>query len=235
MSHLVAQAIFATFRSTGQWAAAAVVGLCFHCVCRPDEVMSARWRHIRRTAMATSADYPQLVGVLAIERPKMRRAPHSRHQFASIECEALMDFLCWLKSGLSPAEGAERLWPGSAADFSRRFAAALQLRELAHIGFTPAGLRAGGATHHFLTFQDVPRIRRRGRWLQERTLEHYLQEGVYALQLEDFQPQVHQRLVALARLAGQFARSEASPARTAHAPPLGRGGVFLPRVRPPGV
>ena len=46
---------------------------------------------------------------------------------------------------------------------------------------TLGGLRAGGATDHFLQHQDIPRLRRRARWTGERTLERYVQEGAYFL------------------------------------------------------
>ena len=46
---------------------------------------------------------------------------------------------------------------------------------------TPAGLRGGGATDFWLRTRDVPALRRRGRWSNEKTLECYIQEGAYFL------------------------------------------------------
>ncbi len=43
-------------------------------------------------------------------------------------------------------------------------------------GLTPDGLRAGGTTHLFLSTQDIALVKWRGRWVSDRTLEHYLQE-----------------------------------------------------------
>ena len=48
-------------------------------------------------------------------------------------------------------------------------------------GFTPAGLRGGGASEHYLVHRDVQGLRRRGRWTQVTTLDRYLQEGVLLL------------------------------------------------------
>eukprot|EP00971_Amphidinium_carterae_P233730 4638304-Amphidinium_carterae.1 len=68
--------------------------------------------------------------------------------------------------------------------------------------FTPAGMRAGGATHHFLVHQDIPRLRRRGRWQQEKTLEHYLHEVIYAMEMAKLSPRQLSKVQHLARLAG---------------------------------
>ena len=43
-------------------------------------------------------------------------------------------------------------------------------------GLTPAGLRAGCATHLFICTQDIALVKWRGRWQSDKTLEHYLQE-----------------------------------------------------------
>ena len=51
-----------------------------------------------------------------------------------------------------------------------------------------SGLRAGGATEFWLRRENLPALRRRGRWSNERTLERYVQEGVvaqFALQVPD--------------------------------------------------
>ena len=42
-----------------------------------------------------------------------------------------------------------------------------------------ARLRGGGACDHYLRLGNVSLLRRRGRWTSDRTLERYLQEGLY--------------------------------------------------------
>ena len=43
-------------------------------------------------------------------------------------------------------------------------------------GATPAVLRGSGATHLYLTSEDLAKVQWRGRWSQIRTVEHYVQE-----------------------------------------------------------
>ena len=83
-----------------------------------------------------------------------------------------MWFLSLFLGLLSPLE---KIWPFSQATFSKRLEKVLAF--LKCVGaFPAAGLRAGGATHHFLTFKDVQLLRLRGRWVVLKSLEHYVQE-----------------------------------------------------------
>ena len=69
--------------------------------------------------------------------------------------------------------------------------------------FTVGGLRGGGATEHFLKHQNVPLLRRRGRWTQLNTLDRYLQEGVAALFTDD-DSLGREQIRLLALLASRF-------------------------------
>ena len=80
---------------------------------------------------------------------------------------------------LSPED---RLFPLSEATFSKRFDQILTALGIPG-AFTPAGLRAGGATEEWLRFRDFSTLRLRGRWMIARTLEHYVQEAVAALNM----------------------------------------------------
>ena len=75
-----------------------------------------------------------------------------------------------------------KLWPSSPSTLRNRYAAlvkALGMRQLD----MPSGkqldlgsLRAGGATWLLQTSEDSELVRRRGRWLNSRTMEIYIQE-----------------------------------------------------------
>jgi len=69
------------------------------------------------------------------------------------------------------------------------------------LGLTPASLRAGGATHLFRVTQDITAVRWRGRWTNERSLEHYLQEMAAAEVMSELAPAVRSRVLQLARAA----------------------------------
>ena len=67
--------------------------------------------------------------------------------------------------------------PGDPAALQRLWSAVL-----ARLGLDPklsfSTLRPGGATFDYMLHQNVGRLRWRGLWKQERTLEHYLHEGM---------------------------------------------------------
>ena len=76
----------------------------------------------------------------------------------------------------------DHLFPLSEATFGKRFDQILTALGIQG-AFTPAGLRAGGATEEWLRFRDFSTLRLRGRWMVPRTLEHYVQEAVAALNM----------------------------------------------------
>ena len=55
---------------------------------------------------------------------------------------------------------------------------------------TLGGLRAGGATYHWLQFENSGALQRRGRWGSIKALDHYVQEATVALCLADVAPAV---------------------------------------------
>lgn len=98
------------------------------------------------------------------------------HQHARVEDAIFVPFIERLVEQLGPEE---KLWPTGAYDFRLRWDALLT--ELGvpvgqRDGLTPASLRSGGATRMFAMSQDVQLVRWRGRWQDNNTLEHYLQE-----------------------------------------------------------
>jgi hypothetical protein len=95
---------------------------------------------------------------------------------------------------------SERLWPGTAHTFRRRWnevLSALKLPCAGSRGLTPGGLRAGGSTAFFEATEDLERLRRRGRWLRATTVEIYVQEVAPSEFLMNLQPETKARLVSL--------------------------------------
>ena len=141
----------------------------------------------------------------------------------------LADLLQWLSVNLSETERQQRIFPGGAAEFLKYWKAALIACSCTARALIPAGLRAGGATHHYLLHLDVPRLRRRGRWASEKTLEHYLHEVIHAMchaELSTQSPQIE----FLASHAASFMHPPTTPA-----PPCSQRIIPLchGRLRPP--
>ena len=77
---------------------------------------------------------------------------------------------------------------------------------------TLGGCRGGGATDFFLQTQDLEKLRRLGRWANDKTLERYLQEGTYMLSTQRLEPEVASTLSSLAALSsGVFEQRIQSP------------------------
>jgi hypothetical protein len=60
--------------------------------------------------------------------------------------------------------------------------------------WTPAGLRSGGATYHYITYQSLDKLMWKGRWAQMSTLHHYIQLGVYHYTVQKLPVQAEARL-----------------------------------------
>ena len=126
--------------------------------------MQVFWGDVGAAAAAVSAQYPVVRGLVAIRRPKVRTGVRQNNvQFATVECPLLAALLLWLSAGLSDSERQQRIFPAGSAEFLKYWKAALAACNCTARAVIPAGLRAGGATHHYLLHLDVPRLRRRGR------------------------------------------------------------------------
>eukprot|EP00971_Amphidinium_carterae_P238875 4741899-Amphidinium_carterae.1 len=199
----VALALMSAFLSVGHHSAAVVIGLCFHCLLRVEEVMSVTWSDLQLSAASVIQRYPQVCALVGIRKPKLRTGVgRNNRQFVTVEDSAFAGLLGWLTSTLGATEMQQLVWPVNGAigflKVWRRMLATLGLPAQ----FTPAGLRSGGATHHFLVHQDIPRLRRRGRWQQDKTLEHYLHEVIYAMEMAKLTSRQVSKVQHLARLTG---------------------------------
>ncbi len=161
------------------------VGLrvCFDALLRPGE-----WAQLVASKVAVPSDRLHgLVrcGLCTVLNGKNRRV-FGRIQVAIVDDQVALSWLSWLVKGM---RGDSRLFHGGPGKFRSLFRKVVVALGLESPKITPAGLRAGGATHKFVTNAlDIGRLKYRGRWASLNTLEHYLQEAsaqLAMLQLED--------------------------------------------------
>ena len=121
--------------------------------------------------------------MLSVDEPKTRFKA-ARHQAAKIDQPDLLRVISLAFGSLSHSQ---KLWPQSSSTFRSRFDQLMQRLDTAVLPFDRkrkldlGSLRAGGATWLLSVSEDAELVRRRGRWLNHRTMEIYIQE-VSALQ-----------------------------------------------------
>lgn len=109
---------------------------------------------------------------IRIKKPKnFRQLGHS--QFVVISQPDVCNWMTWVRWGLK--DPGDRLWDSSPTEFRRMFKTCIEKLLKTKSNFSPASLRAGGATFHFDNCQDVGRLRLSGRWSNPQSLEHYIQ------------------------------------------------------------
>ena len=114
--------------------------------------------------------------------------------------------------------GGVSLCSGSGAQHDADFQAVPRRLGLINSPFTLAGFRGGGATDYFLRCRYAPALRRRGRWSSEKTVERYVQEGVYFLESLSFPTRAANLMAELSDLAPQVFH-ETATALFARLPP----------------
>jgi len=144
-------------------------------------------------------------------------------QHVLIEDENLALWLGWLLLGIPAYARSWVIWRGDATEFRSRWNTLLRDVHCGDALWTPAGLRGGGATDHFLTHRDLAALRRRGRWQQQLTLDRYVQEGVLLLS----QHALPKQLRLLAELGAAFLRPSAAPPPPSTTPLTGKGSLRL--------
>jgi hypothetical protein len=125
--------------------------------------------------------------------------PKTRWKFAVTQIAKTEEWwvIKLLESIYSQAAPLSKLWPMSPSSFRGRWNKAMSALGVPFDeinGVTPGGLRGGGATALWEMTEDVPRVRRRGRWLRDITVEIYVQEVAHADLLMSLPRQVRARL-----------------------------------------
>jgi hypothetical protein len=189
------------------WLSAAMLArLMWHCMLRPGEAYRLT---VSDLLFSTSPDGVDVL-VVAIKDAK-NRAQLGAGQFAVCRDQATVAYLQWYIADLPPWSP---LWPMHAASFIKFFKSMLSHLKLAHLGFSPAGLRAGAATARHLEGQPVDVLRFAGRWLSDRSLQCYIQEAVSALVWAQIPRELRATLLATVSLYSEIlARPPTQPWR----------------------
>ena len=164
-------AVVATAISWSWFGFAACLLLAYHCLLRPGEACMLTWGSL---LIDEAGDAFYGFGIVAIEQPKTRYSA-GRIQHVLITCAWTSFYLKSLINLLQP-NLENHIFPSGYGTFLRRwkdFFAAMQLPAL----WSPAGLRAGGATFAYRCGMTIDQLRIRGRWASVAALEHYIQEA----------------------------------------------------------
>jgi len=157
-----------------QWQALAVLlRVGFGALLRPGEIFRLRSGDIQ---MITPPGRT-LLAVIALAGPKTAWVKGAgRSQFATLRDP---ESAAWLQQWLSAMEKkrANRVWPTSRSAFNKFFKECVRVAGFGKLGFTPASLRAGGATNELLEGESMEAISFHGRWVSMASLRSYLQEG----------------------------------------------------------
>jgi hypothetical protein len=163
----------------------------FFALLRPVEIAQ-----LSRESLALPADavlgFGQRV-VCTICDPK-NRATAGRLQFSIASDPCCIAWVSWLCVRLPKTW---RVYTGTQLQFANMFRELVGILGLQGCGFTPACLRAGGATYLFMQGTPIDRIKFLGRWKALHSLEHYIQEAMSCLVLCRLEPYEAQRITAL--------------------------------------
>lgn len=170
-SSMLVRAVMRTALSWDWPAFAICVWLGFSCLRRPGELCEMVKEDIRLQAHGSSSWTFRDVAVVIVKKPKARKVA-ARRQHVLLEERGLLRVLVVFLASLS---AGEKLWPFTQATFANRLRVILEFLGCPDL-FPPSGLRAGGATHHWLAFRNFGLLRLKGRWLSGRSLEHYVEE-----------------------------------------------------------
>ena len=162
---------------------------------RPGELMKLTAADVR----LPQSEWEPGVVILRLMEPK-NKSCLGRYQFTSIHDESLVRWLRWLTAGMEPSA---KLWPGSQALFTKFWKRCVHLLNYTALGITPASLRPGGATYHFMQHQSIAALRIAGRWRAESSLEHYIQLVMSHLCLTQLGDEAHSFASSLAHASEQ--------------------------------
>ena len=194
----VCLAMLATCLLWGWTRTAGAIAFCFGGLLRPGEMISAVRRQLLLPSdVAHSTSY----ALLSILEPKTRfRA--ARHQYAKVD---IPDLLRVLEVAFSKVSSSGKLWPFSGQTLRTRFQTILKAVGLPvsnYNGMKPldlGSLRAGGATWLMQTTESSDFVQRRGRWINGRVMNIYLQETTALQYLKGLPAASIDRVMSLAQ------------------------------------
>ena len=147
-----------------------LVSLGFFGLLRPVEMFQLLRKHVD---LPNSLTFALPAATLTIERPKNHRQL-GRSQFVTIHQPDVCNWLTWQCLGL---QAEMPLWEYSPSEFRRMFKQVTVSLSIAECKYSPASLRAGGATYLYDEYNDIGKLRLAGRWANTQSLEHYVQLG----------------------------------------------------------
>ena len=171
---------------------AALSMLAWTCLLRPIEFLSASRRHLVLPSDLLRSLPPYF---LQIPNPKTRNTS-AKQQSARGDDHDTWRLLCAVFGNHRPED---KLWPATPAKFRKLFD--FIMGELGLADLTPASFRGGGATALLEETENPPLVQRRGRWLNARTMDIYLQELQAALVLPSLSPEARYKIQMLALAA----------------------------------
>ena len=155
----------------------ALLWLAFHGLLRPGEAFSIQRFHLVFVRDLDLQHGSPDTAVVCIANPKTRNRG-ARRQHVLLGDSGLVRLLRHTFGGLRPHE---KLWPYSDAVARARFNVIGDRLGLPRGRYTWASCRSGGASYEYISGASLPALKFRGLWLQERSMEHYIQECLFYL------------------------------------------------------
>lgn len=152
------------------WTFATMLAVGFFGLLRPGELFRIMIADIGLpNSLSLAGDF----AVIRISQAKNARQM-GRQQFATIRNWDTINWLSWIVNCLRNPN--QKLWCSSPQKFKKMFLEVCTRLQIGSYRFSPASLRAGGATWRVdLQGEDIAKLRFDGRWTNLRSLEHYLQ------------------------------------------------------------
>ncbi len=175
----------------------ALVGLGYFGLFRPGELLGLTRKDI---CLPNNINLAMPCITISIHRAKnFRQLGHE--QFTSIQHPPTCEWVAWLCTRLK--DGSSKVWDHTATEFRRCFHDCCIRLHIEKGKYTPASLRAGGATFLFDEMEDTQRLRFLGRWSNIQSLEHYIQSAK-ANQLMQTLPEKSTRSIERLLIKGGF-------------------------------
>ena len=181
----------------------ALLGLLqFHCFLRPAKARTCRWCDLVAFSPAECERYPNSFGILGIGQAKTRRlVVHAPLPARSTRVRRDANFIRRVQATVLTSARSQPIWTLPPERHLPLFKQVLRRLGIQSLGLAPASLRGGGATDFWLRTRDIPALRRRVRWSNERAIEGNFQEGAYFLCTTSVPADADARLDSLVELA----------------------------------
>ena len=172
-----------------------MLALCWGSLLRVGEFLAAT-----RADLLLPADtqYTNNFALLSLKEPKTRFTA-ARHQCAKLD---IPDLLLVVHIAFSRLQPTQKLWPRTGQTLRQRFKQILMALNLDSVRLNGktldlGSLRPGGATWIIQQTEDGELCRRRGRWINQRVMEIYIQEVSSFQYLSKIPLNIQQKLFGL--------------------------------------